>query len=197
MKNLKEQTKRVGFLAIASMGILSFTSCDNGHEGDTKEMAEGQNDDRIDEKKSKKDAEFLVDAASIHLEEIKLGELAQQNATMNDVKDLAKMMVAEHSSSLNDLKGLASKKSVTIPSGLTEEGQEAWDKLNEKSGNDFNKAYCEMMVKGHKDAINRFEWAASNATDLDIRNWASSMLPALNEHLDQSNICLEKCKAAK
>ncbi len=197
MKNLRKQTKRITYLAVASMGIFIFASCDNGNEGDTKEVAEEQNEDRIDEKKSEKDAEFLVDAASINLEEIKLGELAQQKGTSNDVKDLGKMMVKAHSSAQTDLKGLAAKKSITIPSGITKEGQEAWDKLNDEEGADFNKEYCEMMVKGHKNAINRFEWAASNATDPDIRDWASSMLPALNEHLEHSNTCLEKCKAAK
>jgi putative membrane protein len=197
MKNLGKNAKWLSYAAFAGMSMFFIASCDNGNPDDTKEMAEDENDARFDERKSEKDAEFLVDAAEINLEEIKLGELAQQKGTTNDVKELGKMMVQSHTNALKDLKNLAANKSVALPGSLTEDGQEAYDKLNEKSGADFNKDYCDMMVKGHKNAIERFEWASSKATDSEIRNWASAMLPTLNEHLEHSNECLEKCKAMK
>src|SRR5688572_32420960 len=50
-----------------------------------------------------------------------------------------------------------------------------------------DKEYCDMMVKGHKEAINAFENAASNAYDADIKAWASSMLPSLRTHLDRKS----------
>lgn len=197
MKNLRKNTVRFSYFALFSMSMFAFTACDNGNPEDTKEMADEENDARFDDKKSEKDAAFLVDAAEINLQEIKLGELAQEKGTTNEVKELGKMMVKEHTKAWNDLKKLAANKSVALPAGLTEDGQEAWDKLNDKTGADFNKEYCDMMVKGHKDAIDKFEWASSKAEDADIRNWASSMLPALNEHLELSNTTMEKVKVAK
>lgn len=197
MKNVRKNKNCLTYIALATMSVFAITSCDNGMPEDSKEKAEDQNEERFDERKSEKDAEFIVEAASINLEEIKLGELAQQKGTTNDVKQLGKMMVKEHTAALNDLKILASNKSISLPEVLTEDGQEAYDKLNDKTGSDFNMEYCDMMVKGHKNAIHQFEWASSKADDTDIRNWASSMLPTLNEHLEHSNSCQEKCKALK
>jgi len=48
------------------------------------------------------------------------------------------------------------------------------------------------MVDGHKDAIDKFEKAATDATDPQIKQWASSMLPDLRTHLDMSMTCQNK-----
>ncbi len=48
------------------------------------------------------------------------------------------------------------------------------------------------MVDGHKDAISKFEKAASEAHDPQIKQWATSMIPDLRKHLDQSLICQNK-----
>ena len=198
MKYLEKNAKNLLYIASAGISIFLIASCgNNGKSEDSKEVAEDQNEERFDERKSEKDAEFIVEAASINLEEIKLGELAQQKGTMDDVKNLGKMMVTEHTAALNDLKKLAANKNIVIPATLPEDGQDHYDKLNGKTGKDFNKEYCDMMVKGHKDAIDQFEWAADKAQDADIRNWASSMLPSLNTHLEHANMCLEKCKEMK
>lgn len=65
----------------------------------------------------------------------------------------------------------------------------AYKKLNDKSRNDFDKAYCEMMVSGHKDAIALFEKASTEATDSDIKAWAAATLPTLRAHLDHALTC--------
>ncbi len=199
MKSVRMTANRsLAYLGSLSMGLFIIHACSNGNPDDPKEIAEDKNEEKFDNRKSEKDAAFLVDAAEINLEEIKLGELAQERGTLQDVKDLGKMMVKEHTAAMNELKTLAKNKAITIPEVLTEDGQDAYDDLNEeKAGKDFDKDYCDMMVKGHKRAIRKFENASSNAQDADIRNWASSMLPGLRTHLDHSNMCKEKCKDMK
>ena len=113
---------------------------------------------------------------------------------MSDVKELGKMMEDEHSKALKDLQALAAQKQITIPSALTDEGQDANKKLMNKTGKDFDKAYCDMMVNGHKDAIDKFKKASTDANDPDIRKLATSMLPALQTHLDHSIACQKKCE---
>jgi len=51
-----------------------------------------------------------------------------------------------------------------------------------------------MMVNGHKDVISKFEKASTDAADPDIRNWATSILPALRKHLEYSEMCKKKCE---
>jgi len=193
MKNVKTTKISIAYIAFLSMSIFSLTSCNNNKPEDSEEVAEEQNEARFEERKSEKDAQFLVDAAAINLEEINLGELAQQKGSMVDVKDLGKMMVKEHTAALDELKKLAKSKSIVLPTTLTEDGQDAYDKLNKETGKDFDKQYCDMMVKGHKDAIDKFEKISSKAEDGDIRNWAASMIPSLHNHLEHSIMCQERC----
>ncbi|MCY7409663.1 MAG: DUF4142 domain-containing protein [Chitinophagales bacterium] len=173
---------------------LAFTSCtNNSAQEDTKEIANDQNDAKFENPKQT-DAEFLVNAAEINLEEIQLGQLAQSNGMMSEVKELGKMMQAEHSKSLTDLQALAASKQITIPTSLTNEGQDANKKLSDEKGKDFDKEYCNMMVKGHKDAIDIFEKQSTEGTDAEIKSWATGMLPALRSHLDHSLTCQKACE---
>ena len=179
-------------LAALTGGIVS---CDNNAartNDDTKEVAEDKNDAKFDSAKMEKDAQFLVNAAEINLEEIKLGQLAQQRGMSNDIKMLGQTMVEAHTKALSDLKSLAQSKTVSIPDAATKDANDAWDKLQKEKGTDFDKKYCDMMVDGHKDAIDKFEKAASDATDPQIKQWASSMLPDLRKHLDMSMTCQNK-----
>jgi len=191
MKNVRTARRSMAFLGGLGLSLLVIHAC-GGNPDDPKEIAEDQNEEKFDDRKSEKDAAFLVEAAEINLEEIKLGELAQQKGMTAETKALGKMMVTEHTAALKDLKTLAANKSITIPAVLTEDGQDAWDDLNEEKGTDFDKEYANMMVKGHKSAIRKFENASSNAEDADIRNWASSMLPALRTHLEHAEASKEK-----
>lgn len=174
---------------------FGIASCDNSPKPeDTKDTAEEHNDAKFDDNKSENDAQFLVDAAEINLMEIQLGNLAAEKGMTAEVKDMGKMMSEAHSKSLEELTGLAAKKSVTVPTTLTDEGQSSYKKLNDKTGKDFDKDYCDMTVSGHKDAIDRFEKAADNSSDMDIKNWAATALPALRKHLDQAITCQDNYK---
>lgn len=173
--------------------ILLFSSCSNNQKPeDTKDVAEEHNEAKFDNNKQEKDAQFLVNAAEINLEEIQLGQLAQQIGRTTYVKELGKMMEKSHAKSLSDLTALAKSKMITIPTSPTDDAQDAYKTLNEKSGNDFDKAYVDRMVSGHKDAIAAFEKASTDCDDTDIRNWALASLPDLRTHLDHSIDCQKK-----
>jgi putative membrane protein len=192
---LKSSVIGFTFLSTLSLLILTFTfaSCNNGQPKDSKEIAEDHNEAKFDEAKEN-DAEFLVSVAEINLEQIQLGTLAQTNATNTEVKSLGDIMASEHEKALNDLQKLAEKKQITIPLEITNDGQEANKKLMEKRGKDFDKEYSDMMVSAHKDAIDKFEEISTDATDIDIRNWAASMIPVMRIHLDRSISCQEQVK---
>lgn len=170
--------------------ILLMTSCAKDQNGqkseDSKVVAEDQNDDKFDKKEQEKDAQFLVNAAAINLEEIRLGKLAQQKGSAAHVKELGKMMEDAHTRSQSDLIALAQTKNITIPITPTDNARDTFNRLSEKSGDEFDKAYANMMVSSHKDAISKFEEASQDSDDIDIKNWASATLSDLMKHLDRS-----------
>lgn len=173
--------------------IISTSSCMNNKPEDAKDVAEDQNEAKFDERGNEKDAEFLVNAAEINLEEISLGKLAQEKSSINHVNELGKMMEVEHTKSLADLIVLAQTKNISLPTSQTEKGKDAYKKLNEKSADDFGKEYSSMMVSGHKKAIELFEKASTDCADSDIKSWATATLPTLRTHLNQAMICQKQC----
>ncbi len=174
--------------------VFSFSSCNNPKTEDSKSMAEESNAAKFNETADReKDAQFLVDAAEINLEEIKCGKFAEQNAISADTRELAKMMVTEHTKCLSDLKALADKKSITIPAVISTKGEEDYEKLIDRAGGDFDRNYCDMMVDGHKGAIAKFEKESADGSDVDIRTWATETLPALRKHLDHALNCQKSC----
>ncbi len=143
------------------------------------------------------DAKFLVDAAQISLAEVELGKLAQQNSKTTDVVDLGKMMVTDHTSALKSVNALAKSKNVAVPAACTLEAQDEYKKLSQKTGKDFDKEYCRMMISGHKDAISLYEKASVDSDDAEIRAWAKSTLPTLRKHLEHTESCQQKCDKMK
>ncbi|MDQ0965728.1 putative membrane protein [Flavobacterium sp. W4I14] len=79
--------------------------------------------------------------------------------------------------------GLAKK----IVNGATEaDVANAIEKLNKLSGASFDKAYVEMMITDHQNAVALFE-KASKSTDNDVKAYANKYLPVLKKHLKQVN----------
>jgi putative membrane protein len=197
MKANKVKTLLQGSTLFTAVILMIFVACNQQRPEDTKDTAEDRNDAKFDENKNEKDAKFLVDAAEIDLMEIQLGQLASTKATAADVKDLGKMMEEQHSKSLDNLKALAAKKTVSLPTSITDDGQDHYKKLADKNGNDFDKEFCDMMVDGHKDAISKFEKASTESNDAEIKDWAAATLPTLRNHLDHALTCQEKVKNNK
>jgi putative membrane protein len=190
MKNTIQVKTALSLATISIATLLGAISCNNAQKSADTVIGSVPSSDTI---RANKDAEFLIKVAEIDLKEIQLGQLVQQKATMTHVKDLGKMMQDDHSKALNDLTALALKKSITIPTTLDSNAQGDYNKLNNLSGSDFDKKYCDMMINGHKDAIALFEKESTDASDADIRQMVTMMLPALQKHLDHAVACRKEC----
>ena len=131
-----------------------------------------------------KTKDFVADAATGGMMEVELGNLALQKGKSQQVKDFGKMMVNDHTKANNDLKDIASKKNIDVPPSITDDQKKDVDKLSKKSGADFDKAYVNMMIDGHKKTLDAFKKAAGNVGDNDIKNFATNTLPTIQKHLE-------------
>jgi predicted outer membrane protein len=59
--------------------------------------------------------------------------------------------------------------------------------LSQKSGQEFDREYVDLVVDAHEDAVRLFQRAAKEAQDSEVRSFASSHVAALQSHLDQAN----------
>src|SRR6187401_1117617 len=71
------------------------------------------------------DAKFLKNTAANGLTEVKLAELALQKATKSEVKDLAQMLLSDHTGVNDSLKALAEGKKVMLSAIIDPSGSSA------------------------------------------------------------------------
>lgn len=169
--------------------ILGAVSCNNNpnNRNDTTESNSRMKHEQMAQRKD--DSTFVTKANGINVEEIKLGKLAKDKGTTQCVKDLADMLVTDHTQMSQDLNSIAQKKSLNLSDNLNDDAQDAYDDLYDRTGTDFEKEYVDKMVKGHKDAISLFEKDSSDMNDADIRQYAVNSLPKLRKHLATAKNC--------
>jgi len=132
------------------------------------------------------DRQFLKKAAQGGKAEVELGQLAQRKAASDEVKKFGERMVTDHSKANDQLQQLASQKGLTLPDKLNAKDQATKARLEKLSGKQFDQAYMRDMVKDHTKDVNEFQHEANNAKDPDVKSFAQSTLPTLQDHLKEA-----------
>lgn len=132
---------------------------------------------------SKADQDFVTEAATGGMLEVKLGQIAMENGNSAEVKRFGQRMVADHTKANQELKQVVDKKGVTLPKDLEQKQQKELDRMSKMRGADFDKEYIQLMLKDHKEDISQFENQAKNGQDADLKAFATQSLPILREHL--------------
>lgn len=175
---------------VIAMFTVALASCGRKETPakDSEVIADEKNDANYTVPKET-DAAFIVNANIINLKEIQLGQLAQSNYALKEVAELGKMMEKAHTETMKNLESLAATKQIAVSKTLTGTETEEYEKLKNMVGAEFDKAYCDLMVKDHQHAIEEFTQASLHATDKDIKDWATNMLPSLKNHLEHALHC--------
>src|SRR5690606_38864196 len=63
---------------------------------------------------------------------------------------------------------------------------ESKSKLEALSGQEFDRAYIEAMVKDHEKAVAMFEKQSRTSKDAELKTFAEKTLPVLKQHLDHA-----------
>lgn len=144
------------------------------------------------------DKKFVKDAALGGMTEVQLGQLAAQKASGDRVKQFAQKMVNDHSKANDQLKEVASKENIPIANTLDAKHQARIDKLSKLSGAEFDKAYVKDQLKDHQSDVKDFAAEAQNGTNSNVKAFASTTLPTLQQHLELvKNLNKSEKEAAK
>ena len=117
--------------------------------------------------------------------EVEVARLAQEKASSNEIKEFARKLEQDHTKANDQLKHLAAQKNVQLPADMGAH-KAMVDKLRNLSGDQFDKAFLKMQTKDHKKDVSEFQKESERAMDSDVKTFASSTLPTLQEHLRQS-----------
>jgi len=132
------------------------------------------------------DHKFAEEAARGGMAEVEAGKLAQKQASAAPVKAFAEQMVSDHTKANDQLKQLATKNGLTLPTGPDRSHAKKAEKLGKMQGAEFDREYMKMMVDDHKKTVSLFEKEAKNGKDPDLKNFAATLLPDLQKHLQMA-----------
>jgi putative membrane protein len=180
MNTIKKLTLNAAMLCL---GLTLATSCNNSPAEESKDHAEDVNDKNLNNDQEK-DADRIMKLHCANLFEIQASEKAAAQAVTADVKKLASMMVQAHTKMGADMQAMAERKSIALPAAMGDDLDRDMNKLNEKTGLDFDKEYLDQMKNKHDDAVNTLEKIADKSEDADIKGWASQSLPEIRSHVD-------------
>jgi len=143
------------------------------------------------------DYRFLEKAARGGLEEVELGQLAEQKGSSEAVRTFGKRMVTDHNKLNDQLKQIASQKGATVPTAMSHHENSRVQHLESVSGATFDKDYAKDMVKDHRQDVKEFQDAAKKLEDADLRAFAQKAVPILQEHLGMAENMVTSVKNEK
>jgi len=184
--------KKLSYLFMIALGVYALQGCGGSKTATTTDSTTMKKDSTStsmvkDTSKGNADTTFAMKAANGGLAEVALGHMAQEKSTNADIKKFAAMMVTDHGKANDELMALGKSKNIMLPTMPDAEHQKKMDDLSKKSGKDFDKAYVDAMIDGHKKTLSLMQDEATNGKDPDLKAFAAKVAPTVQMHLDAIN----------
>lgn len=127
---------------------------------------------------------YLVRAFQTGLTEIRLSQLALQNAAAEDVKIFAQRMILDHTQANNAMSQLALQRGISLLNMPSPEQNAVITQLQNLSGRDFDLAYMDFNVRAHESAVMDAREQSTQGMDAEVRTFSVGILPILIMHQD-------------
>jgi putative membrane protein len=122
-------------------------------------------------------------AAISDLTELTLAKAAQEKAQSEQVKQHAAKMIEDHTKTTAELKAWAKENDVDLEAKLPEHKQAMVKEITSKSGPEFDKAYLEHEIMGHRHAVTHFRNGSEFNKNPELKQFAAKTLPVIEGHL--------------
>lgn len=151
------------------------------------------------------DAEALATLTAVNDHEVKSAELARSKGVDGDVAKYAEMMVKEHGANQAQTQQLASSAALTpaetdAVKALKTKSQAERDALSTLSGDAFEAAYVDAMVKDHAEVLAKLDKElipnAANAANAAVKAHLQKTREHVAHHLEQAKALDAQATAA-
>ncbi|MBI5313064.1 MAG: DUF4142 domain-containing protein [Methylocystis sp.] len=126
---------------------------------------------------------FVDKAWNIGNFEIQAGREAQNKANTQEFLAYARRIVKDHTNMDDDLKPILQKSGINAPNALDKEHQNLLQQLTSTTGARFEERFRTQQIDGHEKAVKLFESYAKNGQNPELKRWAQSAVPTLENHL--------------
>jgi putative membrane protein len=128
------------------------------------------------------DSSFIQMASSLALLQVRLGKLAEDKGSSAVVRDFGKRMQADYAKASEELATGAKQSAYPAPV-LLRQHQQLVDRFVGTSRSSFDKKYMAEMLNEHGQAVRLFQQESEGGRVTLLKQLASRMLPALQQHL--------------
>ena len=140
------------------------------------------------------DANFVTMATQGGLAEIAEAQLAEKQSHNPSVLNYAKKMITDHTAANDQLAQIAGKKGVTPPTTPSDAQTQEANALSTETGRKFDHDYIADQISGHTMMVQLFQTEASSGADPDIKAYAQTTEPTVQNHLDMADAISAKMK---
>ncbi len=126
---------------------------------------------------------FLDKAWNINNFEIQAGREAQNKANTQEFLDYARRIVRDHTNMDDELKPIVQQDRLNAPNALDKEHQNLLQQLSSTTGARFEERFRTQQIDGHEKAVKLFESYAKTGQNPELKRWAQSAVPMLENHL--------------
>jgi putative membrane protein len=129
------------------------------------------------------DKAFVKKALQGSMAEVKMGQIAVEKSSDDQVKQFGQRMVDDHTKMIDQMKPVAQQVGVSIPDGPSKKDTETATKMQALSGKDFDDAYIKDMVKDHKADDKEFKQEITNGQIPAVKDAAKQGDQVIEQHL--------------
>jgi putative membrane protein len=130
---------------------------------------------------------YVAKAGASDLYEINSSRLAMERASRPDVREFARMLVADHSRTSEQVMAAAREAGMTPPPPMMESHQRQMIRQLERTrGPAFDRLYANQQVTAHQQALTLHRTYARNGRVEPLRRVATSAVPVIQAHLQHA-----------
>ncbi|MFL5493515.1 MAG: DUF4142 domain-containing protein, partial [Gemmatimonadales bacterium] len=134
----------------------------------------------------KADRQFIQEVAADNTLEIRLGQMAQRQASGSDVKRLADRMVSDFTRWQDRWTSMASRNGLPVQPGMGNLHRQKLERLQKASKGQFDRVYVRTVIENLQSIVPYFENEGRSARSSQVRNLVQDELPTLRQHLEMA-----------
>lgn len=131
---------------------------------------------------SAQDKQFLQAIHQANLFEISTGNLAQQKATSQEIKDLGGRFVTDHTKLDERVQSVARSGKLTLPDKVNTEQQATINQLQNVTGADFDTQWVTSQLTAHNQSMQLVQVELTQGSDPNAKQIAQQAAPVLQAH---------------
>lgn len=130
-----------------------------------------------------RDRMFLRKATEGRLAEVEMGKLAGQKSSSEEVRSFGQKMAEEHGRLNEEMADIADSLGVKLSKQMSKADRAEYDRLNQLSGDEFDREYITWMVKNHREDLREFRIAANTAGEPELMTAAYQGARMIHQHM--------------